>query len=132
MVEFWVRQSKIRQILIRLLGRLLWSFVPFKMDIFWILAKFWISKVIYGNIYVIKKWEKWCYKSVNSSRKHPVYVSTTNKTDQSLFKYHKIMLNDLYFTSSYVTKKFKKFHLHIQTLKKLSLNSEKKMEEFKN
>ena len=72
MIGFWVRQSKIRQILIRMLGRLLWSFVPFKMDIFWILAKFWISKVILWEYLCYKKWEKWCYKCVNSSRKHPV------------------------------------------------------------
>ena len=60
MVGFCVRQSKIRLILIRLLGGLLWSFDPFKMGIFWILAKFWISRVIFGKIYVKKKWKKWC------------------------------------------------------------------------
>jgi hypothetical protein len=55
-------RAKICQILIRLLGCLLWSFVPFKMDIFWILAKFWISKVIYGNIYVIKNGKNYVTK----------------------------------------------------------------------
>ena len=60
MLGFWVRQCKIRHILIRLLGGLLWSFDPFKMGIFWILAKFWISRVIFGKIYVIERLKKWC------------------------------------------------------------------------
>ena len=79
MLGFWVRQCKIHQILIRLLGRLLWSYDPFKMGIFWILAKFWIRRVIFGKNYVMKKLRKWCYKNVNYSHKHPVLLKIENQ-----------------------------------------------------
>ena len=72
MVGFCVRQSKSHQFLIGELWRLLWSFDVFQMDIFWILAKFWRSRVIFSNILFNKKPKKPCSKSVNSSRKHPV------------------------------------------------------------
>ena len=62
MVGFCVRQSKSHQFLIRELWRLLWSFDVFQMDIFWILAKFWRSRVIFSNILFNKKTEKTLFK----------------------------------------------------------------------
>ena len=62
MAGFCVRQSKIRLILIRQQSRLLWSFDPSKMDIFWILAKFWRNRVIYGNTLFNKKTENSMFK----------------------------------------------------------------------
>ena len=40
--EFWVRQSKIHQILITLIWCILWWFELQKMGIFWKLTKFWM------------------------------------------------------------------------------------------
>ena len=62
MVGFCVRQSKSHQFLIGELWRLLWSFDVFQMDIFWILAKFWRSRVIFSNILFNKKTEKTLFK----------------------------------------------------------------------
>ena len=68
--EFWVRHSKIHQILIRLLRRLLWWSDLKKLGIFWMLTKIWINKTIYDNILFNKKLVNLCYKSVYSSHKH--------------------------------------------------------------
>ena len=72
MVGFCVRQSKIHQILIRQSWRILWSSELQKMGIFWKLTKFWMKKSHFWPYFIHKNLINLCYKSVYSSRKHPV------------------------------------------------------------
>ena len=71
-VEFWVRKSKIRQILFIGVGDLLWWLDHYKLSIFWNLTRFWIDLVTCNNILSIKT--SWSERFVTSSRKHPVEV----------------------------------------------------------
>ena len=92
--EFWVRHSKIHQILIRLLRRLLWWSDLKKLGIFWMLTKIQINKTIYDHILINKKLVYLWHKSVYSSRKHPVekkYISKNllNFWTSEIFFYQK-------------------------------------------